>query len=97
MTRHITDPVEKVVAMALNQRGVPYVHESEGGTHGLDFHLPDHGVFIECKRFHAPRIARQMGRVEHIIVLQGMEAARLFALLITSFGPVTIDTTENPQ
>lgn len=49
----------------------------------LDFYLPDHGVFIECKQFYSERIARQMSSVHNVIVIQGKDAAHAFATMIT--------------
>ena len=49
----------------------------------MDFYLPGAAVYIECKRFHTPRACEQMSRVPDVIVVQGLEAARLLARLIT--------------
>lgn len=75
----ITDPVERVIAEALLDEGIDFIHDSQGGTNSLDFFLPNHGVYIECKRFHSPRIDEQMSRVENIIAIQGMAAAEFFS------------------
>jgi len=75
----ITDPVEKVIAGALCANDIEFIHDSQGGTNGLGFYLPDSGVYIECKRFHSARIDEQMSRVKNIIAIQGMEAAWFFS------------------
>lgn len=82
--RYITDPVEQVVASGLFECGVAFVHETKGDTKRLDFYLPDFNVYIECKRFHSDRISEQMSRVDNVISIQGMDAAKTFAKLITT-------------
>jgi len=84
----ITDPVESIIARALDKLGMTYVHQL--GPAGLDFYLQDHDLHIEVKQFHTPRIAEQMGRADNVIAIQGIKAAQLFAKLITNqvFYPV---------
>lgn len=38
---------------------------------------------IEVKRYHSPRITEQMSRTENVVAIQGWEAARVFAELIS--------------
>lgn len=78
----ITDPVESIIARALDKLGIAYVHQL--GPAGLDFYLKDHDLHIEVKQFHTPRIAEQMGRADNVIAIQGVKAAQLFAKLITN-------------
>lgn len=73
------DPVEEVIAQALEKKGVAFVRD----FNGLDFFLPAHELYIECKRFHTARITDQMARVPNIIAIQGLDAAKVFAALIT--------------
>lgn len=75
----ITDPVEQVIAEALRDNSIEFLHDSQGGTMNLDFYLPDQGIYIECKRFHSQRIDEQMSRVKNIIAIQGMAAAEFFS------------------
>lgn len=78
----ISDPMETLVAEALDRAGVPYVTDAGGGNpSGLDFRLPN-GVEIEVKRFHTPRIAEQMARAENVIAVQGEVAVRFLAELL---------------
>jgi hypothetical protein len=49
----------------------------------IDFYLPDYGVAIECKRFHADRSLRQLSAHPEIILIQGLEAAKTFRALLT--------------
>ncbi len=77
----ITDPIEKIVAAALNRAGIVYRHESEGGQR-LDFYLPVDDVYIEVKALHSPRIAAQMGSVTSVIAIQGRGAALAFARML---------------
>lgn len=74
------DPVEKIVADALDGAGVAYMRGYD--RHALDFELVGIGVYIECKRFHSDRIAEQMSRHENVIAIQGVHAARVFAEMI---------------
>lgn len=78
----VRDPVEKVIAKALAEAGIAFVTEQEGAPNDLDFYLPDFGVHIEVKRFHAARIAAQMERAPNVIAIQGMEAAEFFAAVL---------------
>lgn len=77
--RRSADPIEKIVAAALDARGIAYTADGQGETHGLDFRLDGIDVYIECKQFHTPRTAEQMSRVSDVIVIQGRRAAELFA------------------
>lgn len=79
----IADPVERVVASALDAAGVRYTHQDIGNAVAgqLDFALPN-GVQIECKRFHAARVVDQMAAHENVIVIQGMKAAKTFQQLL---------------
>ena len=52
------------------------------GQH-IDFYLPTFHVAIECKRFHTPRVQKQLEKHPEIILIQGMEAAKTFAALLT--------------
>jgi hypothetical protein len=70
------DPVERVVADALTEAGIDWDIPDHPIT--LDFKVKD-GPYIECKRFHAPRVVNQMAQAEDVIVIQGMAAAKWFA------------------
>lgn len=75
----INDPLERRVASALSDAGIAYVHEMQDQQRtGLDFYLPESGVYVEVKRFHSDRISKQTARAENIIVLQGEQAVDLF-------------------
>ncbi len=78
------DPMERIVAIALNDAGIDYVRDYGGeNPSGLDFRLAN-GIEIEVKRFHSPRIADQMARAENVIAVQGKEAVEFFAGLLRS-------------
>jgi len=82
MTHRIcTDPIERIIQVALEQASIRYVLEGECKDAGqtLDFWLPDHGLYIECKQFHSERIADQMKQAPNIIAVQGRPAAEFFA------------------
>jgi transcriptional regulator with XRE-family HTH domain len=81
LTTH--DPLERMVEEALQRAGIRYVTDHGGANASrLDFHLPDHGVDIEVKRFHTDRIAEQMARAPNVIALQGLEAVRFFCAAV---------------
>lgn len=80
--RMVSDPMEEIVAHALNDAGFDYVRDCGGeNPSGLDFKLAN-GIEIEVKRFHSQRIAEQMSRAENVIAVQGKEAVEFFASLI---------------
>ena len=75
----ISDPLEQRLADALEAAGIQYTAGPPKGTPPgsplhLDFHLPALDLYIEVKRFHADRIARQMALAPNVIAVQG-EAA----------------------
>ncbi|MDP3405079.1 MAG: hypothetical protein Q8S03_10345 [Brevundimonas sp.] len=72
------DPMEAIVAAALDRAGIGYVRIPKE-TAGLDFRLTGTTVHIEVKRFHSPRIAEQMSRTEDVIAIQGEPAVKWFA------------------
>lgn len=81
----MTDPMEKIIAEALDRANIRYTTGYGGGNAvGLDFHLLDSDVHVEVKQFHTPRIAEQMSRAPNVIALQGEVAVRLFASLISA-------------
>lgn len=82
--KHYADELERQVAEALDEAGITYLHESEGGTNGLDFYLPKKGVYIEVKKFYSERVLNQMKQADNVIVLQGKEAVNFFTQFITT-------------
>ena len=48
----------------------------------IDFILTDFNVAIECKRFHAPRVLKQLEANPEIILIQGMQAALAFKAML---------------
>src|SRR3546814_9274679 len=79
----ISDPVEEIIASALTQARVRFVHESEakGECRGLDFYLPDHDLFIEVTAYYTPRKIEQLSRAPNVILIQGRGAAHSFAAM----------------
>lgn len=75
------DPVEAVVAAALDAAGIGYTRQP-ADTLGLDFYVPYWDLYIEVKRFHSVRISEQMPRAPNVIAIQGMGAATAFADLL---------------
>ncbi len=83
----LTDPMERIIEAALIDAGVRFVTDAGGGTdHRLDFHLPDHGLAIEVKRFYSARSGEQIARAPHVILAQGEVAVRALAAMIRSGG-----------
>lgn len=78
-----TDPIERIVAVALRAAGIAY-EMPNGSTGDLDFYLPEPDVRIECKQFYSPRIAEQMSRFSDVIVIQGRAAAEQFARMVAN-------------
>ena len=76
----IPDRIELIVQVALDRSGIVYTRDDHRS--GLDFYLPKHGVYIECKQFHTVRSIEQLSRANNIILIQGIEAAILFDRLI---------------
>ena len=85
------DPMEQIIADALDAVGAAYTTDIGGGNpSNLDFRLSS-GIEIEVKRFHSPRIGDQMSRAENVIVAQGEQAVRFLAFLIRSSAAVKHD------
>lgn len=83
MASNQQDPLERMVAEALDAAGIPYVSERGGANPSrLDFMLPELGIEIEVKRFHSERLAEQMSRAPNVIALQGEPAVRWFCNLL---------------
>ena len=84
MTYNISDPLENIVAAALERSGTRFIHETEDNkrTMGLDFYLPDIDVHIEVKQFHSDRISKQMSRADNVIALQGHFAVAAFCTML---------------
>ena len=90
------DPLEQIIADALDQVGASYTTDMGGGNpSNLDFRLAS-GIEIEVKRFHTPRVAEQMSRSPNVIVAQGEEAVRFLAVLICSSAAVKSDPPVAP-
>lgn len=68
MYNNINDPVELIIARALNL-------DPNHDKTNLDFKL-DNGVYIECKQFYTPRAIAQLRRADNVILVQGMKAAK---------------------
>jgi hypothetical protein len=82
----LDDPIEQIIADALDKTGIEYVHEtkSKDVTLGLDFYLPGSGIFIECKQFWSENTGNQTARATNIIVIQGRQSAQFFYAAITA-------------
>ncbi|WP_414461791.1 hypothetical protein [Hyphomicrobium sp. DY-1] len=78
----IHDPIEKLIADALDEASTPYIHDQADNiaTLGLDFKVE--GIFIECKAYHTDRSNEQLSRAPNIILVQGRGAAEWLANII---------------
>ncbi len=81
---HYGSNMERDIHLSLTRAGIIAIHESQGGTSGLDFFLPDYDVYIEVKAFHANRIARQMAAKPNVIAVQGLSAVNFLIFLLNS-------------
>lgn len=81
----MTDPMEQIIADALDAAGIQYTSDFNGGNPARpDFYLPEVDVYIEVKRFHSPRIADQMSRAPNVIAVQGKLAVEWLAAMISA-------------
>lgn len=98
------DPIEEIVATALDATGLWY-RRGEGKE--ADFVVPGLDIEIECKQFYSARAIRQLEGKENVILVQGRAAAsiRTFYRLIErrynadalqSLHRVRIGNPENP-
>lgn len=78
----ITDPVEKVVADALDFHHVLYTHKSTKPDQKFDFHLPRYDLLIECRRASTDGLDGQARGYDNLLIIRGLPAARAFALLL---------------
>lgn len=79
----ISDYLEQTIADRLTELGILFIHDSQGGTKGLDFYLPNHDIYIEVKQFSAPRSKEQLERADNIILIQGVKALDFFTTNFT--------------
>jgi hypothetical protein len=75
---YFADHLEAMVAAALTDNGIEFIHESQNKDQGLDFFLPLFDVYIEIKQYHSERISRQMASQNNVIALQGTKAVNFF-------------------
>lgn len=73
------DPIERIVADALDGAGIPYRRDAP-----LDFECE--GFAIECKQFWSERAIRQLKGRSDVILIQGRVAAWAFAGLSARIG-----------
>lgn len=71
----ITDPMERLIAEALDKAGIAWLHENDPGNAArLDFYLPDHDLYIEVKRLASERSGDQLKRADNVVLVQGKAA-----------------------
>lgn len=75
-----SDPMERIMAEALDAAGIAYAREKEpGNAAGLDFYLPDHDLYIEVKRMASDRSGDQLKRADNVVLVQGKAAVEWLA------------------
>lgn len=86
---HYGDYMEILTANALKAAGIEFIHESQDKSIMLDFYLPKHDIYIECKRYYSERIGKQLAARgdKNVIVLQGEAAVKLFCHLLVNQMP----------
>ena len=82
--KYTDDPIEKIIADALDGAGIKYRHDDP-----LDFECA--GFAIEVKQFYSARALRQLDGRSDVILIQGRGAAKAFASMI-NFGVLTSET-----
>jgi hypothetical protein len=80
--------MERRMIQAFRTAGIRFLQpqDTHEGPNTLDFHLPDHNLYIEVKQFHSDRIARQMALQPNVIVAQGALAVEALALMVEAGG-----------
>ena len=84
------DPIEKIIATALDNAGIEYILDGEAPknvTHNFDFYIPNFCIHIEVSAYYTPRKIEQLSRAEHVIYVQGRAAALACAALIRGIKP----------
>ncbi len=81
------DLYERQIGEALFDAGIAFTHESEVIGQRLDFHLPEHDIYIEVKQYHTERILASRGNAQmklddNIILVQGKKAVQIMVELI---------------
>ena len=85
----MNDPLEAIIAKALRAAGFRYTRDN--GFPNLDFVIYTNEstpVYIEVTRAYTPRKIEQMSRACDIILIQGEQAAKLFASIVTRINKV---------
>lgn len=83
----MTDPIEQIVANALDQANISYNrNETESGGRQIDFFLPAMSLWIEVCQFYTPRKIGQLSQLPNVMLIQGRGAAEAFARLINTGG-----------
>ena len=78
------DPLEEMVEKSLQaasisyEKDVQFYYDDGSSKTSLDFYLPVYDTYIEVKRYHAPRVLRQLEVHENIILLQGLHGVSTF-------------------
>lgn len=78
-----SDHLESKIAKALEDAGVNFKHESQGGNQRLDFYLPEYGIYIEVKQYSTDRSAIQLALHDNVILVQGVISVEFIAKLLT--------------
>lgn len=77
-----TDHLEAQIGKALTEKGIKFIHGSQGNNQRLDFYLPDLNIYLEVKQYHTERSLSQLASQDNIILIQGREAVAAFIQMI---------------
>lgn len=103
MTRY-NDPMERIIAAALEKANLRYADETHPTSMKLDFYVWDKRVHIEVKQLYSERSVRQMQRAPFGILAQGRYAVEWLGEMIekaAAYDQLTLATppvvTEHDQ
>jgi hypothetical protein len=68
---HYGSDLEEYLHKALLEADIVCIHESQGGTNGLDFYIPGPNVYIEVKAMYTDRSDKQLSHNANVILIQG--------------------------
>lgn len=78
---NITDSLEIAVADFLDKHNIDFTHETEDKDQVLDFYLPAYDIYIEVKKYHTPRVEKQLAQHDNVILIQGVRALEFLIMV----------------
>ena len=77
---HYADHLEAEIGALLTERGIRFIHESQGAA--LDFYLPDYDIYLEVKQFYSERVIKQLALHDNVILIQGRRSIAVVRALL---------------